>query len=334
MKLARLRFTVVWVTAVLALNSFVTRSRMSHENGIVTRGRLRIVDEPTFPRNEFFTPGTAFPCRMRFGAATWKDDAKMVIRGAGLKFADDRDSSPLDLLLNSGSLADPSGARAPSSGSCGARWPAAGRLDAVPRRATDGAGRRPGRHAARPDIGRLDRLPLADMLRSDRSRRQRVLRAVPAVAAVVRAGWDADARRPHAPWFQNPLPDETRNRNYLKDEARARLSGGTIEFTLQLQARRRPPGPDPEWVTAQYLWDDTVHPWHDVAHIVLDEALDYAESMLTGFDLGHHPDCLPLPQGALDRRSALADGPAPCRSMDHAGAAAQLPAAGHARRVR
>ena len=65
-KLARLRFTVVWVTAVLALNSFVTRSRMSHENGIVTRGRLRIVDEPTFPRNEFFTPGTEFSCRMRF----------------------------------------------------------------------------------------------------------------------------------------------------------------------------------------------------------------------------------------------------------------------------
>ena len=78
---------------------------MSHENGIVTRGRLRIVDDPTFPRNEFFTPGTEFPCRMRFGAATWKDDAKMVIRGAGLKFADDRRTSPLDLLMNSGELA-------------------------------------------------------------------------------------------------------------------------------------------------------------------------------------------------------------------------------------
>ena len=84
-KLLQLKFTVVWVTALLALNSLVTKSRMSHENGIVTRGRLRIVDEPTFPRNECLTPGTEFPCRMRFGAATWKDDAKMVIRGAELK---------------------------------------------------------------------------------------------------------------------------------------------------------------------------------------------------------------------------------------------------------
>ncbi|HEY5874202.1 MAG TPA: hypothetical protein VIT64_02830, partial [Ilumatobacteraceae bacterium] len=105
LKLLQLKFTVVWVTALLALNSFVTKSRMSHENGIVTRGKLRIVAEPTVPRNEFFTPGTEFPCRMRFGAATWKDDAKMVIRGAGLKLADQRQTSPLDLLLNSGSLA-------------------------------------------------------------------------------------------------------------------------------------------------------------------------------------------------------------------------------------
>jgi hypothetical protein len=110
------------------------------------------------------------------------------------------------------------------------------------------------------------------------------------------------------PWFQNPLPDEIRNRNYLKDEARERLAGGTIEFMLQLQARRRPPGADPEWVTAQYVWDDTVHPWHDVAHVVLDEALDYTESMLTGFDLAHHPDCLPLPRGrSIDDPHSLMD---------------------------
>ena len=103
---------------------------------------------------------------------------------------------------------------------------------------------------------------------------------------------------------------------------------------LQLQARRRPPGPDPEWVTAQYLWDDTVHPWHDVAHIVLDEALDYTESMLTGFDLGHHPDCLPLPRGrSIDDPHSLMDLRLAGRWTD-AGAAAQLPAAGHARRVR
>ena len=60
---------------------------------------------PQFPPNNFFGPGTEFPCRVRFGAATWKDDAKLVIRGASLKFADTRFDSPFDLMMNTGALA-------------------------------------------------------------------------------------------------------------------------------------------------------------------------------------------------------------------------------------
>ena len=154
LKLLQLKFTVVWVTALLALNSFVTRSRMSHENGIVTRGELRIVDEPTFPRNEFFTPGTEFPCRMRFGAATWKDDAKMVIRGAGLKFADDRTdvaARPPAQQWIAGDLLE-----RPHLHRLHARHHGRPReeLDAVPRPAPDGPRRWAGRHAARSDLDR------------------------------------------------------------------------------------------------------------------------------------------------------------------------------------
>ena len=90
---------------------------------------------------------------------------------------------------------------------------------------------------------------------------------------------------------------------------------------LQIQPRRKPPGPDPEWVTAQYVWDDTVHPWHDVAHIVLDEALDYDESMLTAFDLGNHPPCLPVPLGRSHRRPALVERPAARRPTGRCGPA-------------
>ncbi|HEY5877047.1 MAG TPA: hypothetical protein VIT64_17180, partial [Ilumatobacteraceae bacterium] len=54
--------------------------------------------------------------------------------------------------------------------------------------------------------------------------------------------------------------------------------------------------------------DDSVHPWHDVAHIVLDEALDYTESMLTAFDLANHPECLPVPRGrSIDDPHSLSD---------------------------
>ena len=43
--------------SLIALNSFVTRTRMSHENGIVARGRIRIVDDLAIPQNDFFVPG-------------------------------------------------------------------------------------------------------------------------------------------------------------------------------------------------------------------------------------------------------------------------------------
>ena len=59
--LVRLKFTVVWVTALVTLNSLVTQQRISHEKGFVLHGRLRMVDDPTYPRNEFFTAATSTP---------------------------------------------------------------------------------------------------------------------------------------------------------------------------------------------------------------------------------------------------------------------------------
>ena len=108
---------------------------------------------------------------------------------------------------------------------------------------------------------------------------------------------DASEQDRQHPWFQNPLPDEPRHRNYIKDELKERLDGNTIEFMLRMQARLKPPGPDPQWVTAEYDWDEAVTPWCDVAHIVLDEALDYKESQRTWFEMSNHPDSLPVPLG-------------------------------------
>ena len=45
---------------LIALRSFFTRTRMSHENGIVARGRIRVVDplDPAIPQNDFFIPAS------------------------------------------------------------------------------------------------------------------------------------------------------------------------------------------------------------------------------------------------------------------------------------
>ena len=40
--------------SLIALNSLSNRHRMSHQNGIVARGRVRIVDDLAIPDTEFF----------------------------------------------------------------------------------------------------------------------------------------------------------------------------------------------------------------------------------------------------------------------------------------
>ncbi len=59
LKLARLQLSIVYVTCLITMNSLVKRERMSHENGIGATGHLRIVDNPTYPRNEFFTAASS-----------------------------------------------------------------------------------------------------------------------------------------------------------------------------------------------------------------------------------------------------------------------------------
>ena len=88
--------------------------------------------------------------------------------------------------------------------------------------------------------------------------------------------------------------------------ATADADDGTVTYRLQIQLRERPPGPDRQWVSAEYEWHESVVPWHDLAHVTLEAALDYDEAMLTWFDLGNHPDDLPIPMGkSLDDPHSL-----------------------------
>ena len=68
------------VTLLIAANSFFGKVRMSHENGIALRGRLRIAADPRMPQHDFFEQGRTFACRIRHGAASFTDDAKLVVR--------------------------------------------------------------------------------------------------------------------------------------------------------------------------------------------------------------------------------------------------------------
>jgi hypothetical protein len=292
---------VLWVTcaffcwSLVIVQSFVRRRKMSHNNGFAAAGRLQIVDNPQFPEAEFFEPGRTFPCRIRHATASMMDDAQLVVRAASIKFSDNPVESPFDVEMNTGrslfwsvsnflTFANNQHEHGGIQYVSYYRKYPAGR-DA----AQDSVARNPTSYA------RLDYRSQCPFLFSakDGKRRYVNFRLIPADRDI-----EALVNRPdEIGWFfgdQRILPDETRNRNYLKHEYRERLARGPIEYTLQLQLHEATDHDCELIFCSNKVWDAEAHPWLDLAHVTVDRMLTYKESMMMYFSLNHHPSSVGL----------------------------------------
>jgi arachidonate 5-lipoxygenase len=301
------------VTAMISFSCFFGSRRMSHENGIAVRGRVRIVDNPTFPAHEFFTPGREFAARIRHASVLFNDDAMLEVRSASIKFADSRHDSPFDVLMNNGRV--------------GLFWSARTFVQFM-RVSIAGKGKE--------FVSYLQKNPQALWGGGESSRRNPSSFAEMSYYSQVCFGFTAldgsryfcryrlipevwggdtdetgylDSFWMNNNWLSNPFPDEQRSRNYLKDELRDRLDAGRpVTMRLQIQVRPVPPCGTATWTSAQYPWDEGLTPWHDLAVVTETEALDHTEAVLTCFDLNYHPDSLPVPHGtSIDDPHSLND---------------------------
>ncbi|MEA3278245.1 MAG: hypothetical protein U9Q81_23735 [Pseudomonadota bacterium] len=295
--LALVTFTV---TLLVSANSLFGRVRMSHENGIACSGRLKITDDPKFPPHEFFQPGRSFGCRVRRAAASFKDDAKLVVRSASIKFQDDRFNSPLDILMNTGNVPLFWNARTfvgfMASSIAGKGKHYVSYLRKHPQAAVGGGDsvrRNP------ESFGNMvyHTKTVSGFIGQDSLFRYARYRLIPDPWNGHESGTPDEWDRTHS-WLQNPYRDETRSRNYLKDATRRFFDeGGKLRYRLQIQLRDKPESdPDPQWLSSAVPWDETRFPYVDVAEVELDKALSYEESMLTWFHLGNHPESLPIPK--------------------------------------
>jgi len=290
-----------FVTLLVAANSLFGRVRMSHENGILLKGRLRIVEDPLFPEHDFYVPGKSFDCRLRHAGASFKDDAKLVVRSASIKFADARIRSPMDILMNSGEVPLFWSARTFVQFM---RVSVAGKgkhyvpyLRAHPQ-AAYGGGDSARRNPESPNEMVYRTKTVFGFIGRDGVYRYSRYRLVPEPFSGHDSGSPDEWDRTHA-WLQNPHQNETRNRNYLKDATRAKLdSGDVFRYRLQIQLRLPPPNDElqPQWISCAVPWDETAFPYVDLALLEIDEALSYEESMLTWFDMRNHPPSLPIPK--------------------------------------
>ena len=228
--------------SLIALNSFFTRTRMSHENGILSRGRIRIVDNPDIPENDFFISGREFPCRLRHASVSLMDDAGLFVRGASLKFADEDVKSPLDLLMNGGATAPfwnmSTFAQFMYSKIRGGRAHMIPYFKANPRCFENVVGALRLRPDSFASLRYHSQTPFEFRARDGKLRYCK-FRLVPEVGAP-ETGIPREEDL-QTPWFQEAKPDETLSPNYLKDEFIQRVkSRAPIIFSRSSCTRRSP----------------------------------------------------------------------------------------------
>ena len=284
------------IITMVSLNSLFGRQRMSHENGLVARGKVRIVDDLKIPPSHFFQPGKEFSCRLRHASVSFADDARLVVRSGSLKFDDSDHESPLDIMMNTGT-----------------EGPFADAGDFLRFMITTIRGReqhlQPYLHdkpAIAKGIQNSICYPDTFALLNYHSKTALGYRDATGKDWYIKfklAPFDRgpDRGRPDEDeleeyWLQNPKPGETRSRNFLKDEYRKRLQEAPVKYHLQAQFHEVLNGEDRNVLNCAVAWDEETCPWLDVAEVEVDELLPTEAGNLTWFDICNHPNCMSIPQ--------------------------------------
>ena len=286
-------YSKLFATAIALFLSLPKQERMSHNNGIAGRGKLKIVEDPKFPDHEFFVPGKEFPIRVRHASATFLDDAMNCIRSVAIKFSDNRFESPFDLQMNTGEQS--------------LFWSAASFLQFAMLRDENygveyvkynriypdglvGAQKAVRRFATSfHNLHYYAKTPFL-FVGKDKVKRYAKYRIIPFENIPESGKWEnpCDIEMSN----QRVLPHEKRGRNYLKYEYEDRVNSQGAKYRLQIQLRDAEEGESDEIFNNMIMWDVKIFPWLDLAHFEVNEMLSWEESTLTAFSVNHMPKTL------------------------------------------
>lgn len=296
-----------WAGMVLLLRSFLLRQRMSHDNGTTAIGRIKVVDAPTFPAHEFFAPARVFTARLRHASVSYPDDTVIQVRSASLKFADSFYDSPFDLEMNTGTISLFWSARN------FLEFAAAGRMvnglafstfyDKYPRgllAAKEGLRRNPTSFSQMYYHSQCAQL----FLGIDGVRRYAKFRLIPNDRGPESGLIPIDELTDR--WSELVAPGETGSPNYLKQEFAERIGRAPVLYHLQIQLHTVVPGEDAAICNCNIAWDETTHPWMDVASVELSTLLSLDANNKMRFSLRHAPPTLAaLPAVSIDDYNSI-----------------------------
>ncbi|GHD27090.1 lipoxygenase family protein [Halioglobus pacificus] len=296
---------VAGIIALVAMNSLFSRRRMSHDNGMVCRARIKVLDDVAIPPSAFFAPGKEYPCRFRHASVSFADDARLVVRSASLKFSDTDHQSPLDIMMNTGTAGPFSNAwhflKFMIATIRGREKHIKPYLDQYPDLAK----------GITQSICYPDTFALLNY-HSKTALGYRDSNGKDWYIKFKLAPWDRgpDRGRPTDEeleqfWLQAPKEGETRSRNFLKDEYRRRIKQGPVKYHLQAQFHPVTPGEDRIVLDCGVAWDEESHPWQDLAEVEVYEVVPTDEGNITWYDVNNHPPNMYIPeaQSILDPAS-------------------------------
>ncbi|KAJ7376325.1 arachidonate 5-lipoxygenase [Desmophyllum pertusum] len=246
--------------------ALIKGQRATHPVGVGAEGIATIVSNPKIPKNEFFTPGRSFPVCLRHSTIQSVDDVLIDFCGGSLRFAGSDDmESPCDLVMGTGPTTP--------------LWSVPAIYDAVRAKVSGDLKTYlllgPDHLAA--NIGGLRQKPesfydqrfhtevIFDFKALDGVRRYVRFRLIPADGRPETGLLSEEVQ--WQPWVNERSPTETLPKDYLKREYKERITRGALEYKLQLQLHEAKDNDPPLTLQIGKEWDESTHPWLDLADI-------------------------------------------------------------------
>ncbi len=291
-----------WAWVLVLTASLMLRRRMSHNNGVTARGKVKVVENPEFPAHDFFEPGREWPCRLRHASVSYFDDAVIQVRATSLKFSDELYESPLDIEMNTGTIS--------------LFWSAKNFLEFFMKKtringcdfvefykkyergliaARDGIRNHPETFAQMYYHSQCAQ----GFTGKDGVLRYVKFRLIPGDRGA-ETGLIPEAEKTPF-WSEDLQPGETRGQNYLKKEYVERVKAAPVTYHLQIQLRDPVAGESNEVFNCNVAWDEAKYPYKDLATVTVDSVMPYEENQLMRYSLSHLPASLSnLPSESWD----------------------------------
>ncbi|MDX1958718.1 MAG: hypothetical protein SFU98_09105 [Leptospiraceae bacterium] len=306
------------IAAAFGYAAFKKSGRATHKFGAGASGKIKILNNPNIPANEFFEAGKEFPCKLRHGTVSFEDEAAKDIRSASIKFSLNDEDAPLDLIMNTGdqgffnaiefwqfTMASVKNIKPDEPSSSEGLKELFTRDKLQSQLFEEGLRRAP---------SSFSQLYYHTQLINYYKSKDGVIRYAKYRLAPEDKGIESglpvgeDAKRP---WDQKRFPDEKKENDYLRKEFLDRISKQKIIYHLQVQLRTDDGKSSLDKTSLfrqEVEWEAKDYPWEDLALIILDKGLTLEETEKLQFNVGRQPSSLGI---------IPADSPEDPRSINH-----------------